>query len=212
MIFRPRDTEEENDYFDGPDLPDPEERKVEEKKEEKKPRYTPEDPRYWEDEENEWEPLPTPRRSLVRKLILYGGALLAIILLTVFYIRWFTPVVTDATQAGYIEKIQKEGQFLKSFEGRMLPYRELMDTARVYDEDFQFSTRNDTVAARLKMAELRGEPVRVTYKRYRHVLPWKGNTEVTVIAVDSVDPAKLLPPDRRPEQPEPEESTEQQRP
>lgn len=198
MRFRPDDPDSGNDYFDGPDLPDPEP-EVKKEKEEERPRYTPDDPRYWDDDDSEWGPLPSPGRENLRRWILGGVLLLCAILLTALWIRYLTPVETEASRAGYIEVIGKEGQVLKSFEGVMLPYRELMDTARVYDEDFLFSTRNDTLAARLKLAELHGTPVRLGYVRYRLALPWKGKTTVIVTSVDSVDPTTLLPPDRRPE-------------
>ncbi|MDE6770343.1 MAG: hypothetical protein K2J78_11525, partial [Muribaculaceae bacterium] len=59
MIFKPTDDQDNdnNDFFDGPDIPEP-------VKQPKKPTYHPEDPDYWE-EESEWEHLkPTNRGKM----------------------------------------------------------------------------------------------------------------------------------------------------
>ena len=57
MLFEPKDPDKEkDDFFDGPDIPEP-------VKEPKKPQYKPEDPDYWEEEESEWEHLKPRDKS-----------------------------------------------------------------------------------------------------------------------------------------------------
>ena len=55
------------------------------------------------------------------------------------------------------------------------------------------------VAVRLKKMHFANLPVRVHYKVYRTAVPWRGETEVYIMAVDSVNPRDILPPDRQPE-------------
>ena len=48
--------------------------------------------------------------------------------------------MTEACETGYVDRIEKSGQLLKSYEGVLLPYKNLMDTLRPYEGDFRFST------------------------------------------------------------------------
>lgn len=186
------DESEKNDFFEDTDVPE------QKPKPEKKPRLTPDDPRYWDEPEDEFEHLrPSPRS---RRKLLVWIAVCAVVtgILWGGYLRMFHPYVTEATQYGYIESLQKRGELFKTYEGVLLPYKNLMDTTRVYDGDFIFSSNNPSVAARL--AEMQGAnlPVRVTYRVYHMPMPWRGESEVMVTAVDSVNERDILPPDRRP--------------
>ncbi len=191
MIFKPSDDEEDNDkhdYFDGPDIPEPEEQP-------KKPVYLPDDPDYWE-EESEWEHLKPKRKW---KLWLWLGCILVLIaLICAVWLRFLNPYVEDASQVGYVEHIERRGTIFKTFEGVLLPYKELIDTTRVYRRDFVFTAADEATAVRLKQAMIEARPVRVTYKQYHATLPWRGASKTIVTAVDSVDPAKILPPEFRP--------------
>ncbi len=110
MIFKP-DDHDNDDFFDGPDIPEP-------VKKPKKPTYLPDDPAYW-DEESEWEHL-RPRNKT--KLWLWtGGILLLIALMLGLWLRFINPYVVDASQVGYVENIDLRGTVLKTYEGVFLP-------------------------------------------------------------------------------------------
>lgn len=184
MIFKP-DDHDNDDFFDGPDIPEP-------VKKPKKPTYLPDDPAYW-DEESEWEHL-RPRNKT--KLWLWtGGILLLIALMLGLWLRFINPYVVDASQVGYVENIELRGTVFKTYEGVLLPYKELFDTTRLYRRDFIFTAADEKTAARLKRAMLEGRPVRVGYKRYHAIVPWRGSSKIVVTAVDSVDATKILPPE-----------------
>lgn len=192
MIFNndtdPKDTRP--DYFDGEDLP--------ETKKERRNRYRTDDPRYWEeeDESGEWDHL----RPLLRWRVWALAALvLTVVMLSGFiYIHWFRPYATGGVQYGYVENIQHQGHIFKTYEGVMLPYRNLMDTVRPYGHDFVFTAADDRVAAALLRASAANRPVRVEYTRYSAPLPWRGDSRLVVTAVTDADPALILPPDRQP--------------
>lgn len=189
--------EEKEDFFEQ--IP---EEKPKKEKLPKAPRLYDDDPRYYEREESRWEHLkPSPyRRGPI--LWIVGGVLVVMCILISLYIYFFSPVVQEARQYGYVENIQKEGTFFTTYEGVIIPYRNAMDTVRPYDGDFVFSTRDADVATKLVRHEGTGYPVKVTYEVYRTKMPWRGKTKVIVTGIDSIeDPSKLLPPDRRPEYP-----------
>lgn len=165
----------------------------------KKPTYKDDDPRYYEEEESKWEHLkPSPYR---RGPILWLAAIIVVCLCVIAgaYVYIFSPRVQDAVQYGYVDHVQKEGQFFPTFEGVILPYKSLMDTVRPYEGDFEFSAQSDEVAAKLLRQQRSGRPVRVEYKIYRYAFPWRGKSKIIVTAADSVDPKIILPPDRNPE-------------
>ena len=185
---------EEEDFFEQA----PEEKPRKEKAP-KPPKILPDDPLYYEEEESRWEHLkPSPH---LRGPFLWICAAVAIALCVMvgLYIYIFTPEVDQATQYGYVENVQREGKWIGTFEGVILPYKNLMDTVRPYDGDFVFSTPNEHVASELKRRQARGVPVKVDYQIYRYALPWRGKSRVIIVDVDSVDPAVILPPDRQPE-------------
>ena len=192
MIFKPTDDEEENDnndYFDGPDIPEP-------VKQPKKPIYQPEDPDYWEEDEPTWEHLK-PRRKW--RMWLWISLIVVILaLICAIWLRFLNPYVEDASQVGYVEHIERRGTIFKTYEGVLLPYKELLDTTRVYRRDFIYTAADEPTAVRLKQAMFDGRPVRVTYKQYHATLPWRGSSKTIVTGVDSVDPKVILPPEYRP--------------
>lgn len=190
MFSRNNDEEEENDFFTGPDIPDP-------VKEEKKPELKPDDPDYWDQEESEWEHLRPSHGRRAGVWWMIGAAVVAVALVLAWF-KWFSPRVDDATQFGYVEKIEHRGLIFKTFEGVAIPYKEMMDTTRVYDRDFDFSVKDVKVATRIKEMMVAGQPVRLTYKVYRGALPWRGEQKIVVTAVDSADAKKILPPEFRP--------------
>ncbi len=191
MIFKPNDDDQDNDnndFFDGPDIPEP-------VKQPKKPTYLPEDPDYWEEEESEWEHLKPTNRS---KMWLWIGAIVVLIaLICAVWMRFLNPYVTDASQVGYVEHIEKRGTVFKACGGGLVRYKGLLDTTRVYRRDFIFTAADEKTAVRLKQAMIDGRPIRVSYKQYHAILPWRGSSKTIVTGVDSVDPTKILPPEFR---------------
>ena len=189
MSDRYEDDETRPDYFDGEDIEVPEKPK--------KTVYRDDDPRYWTESEDTWDHLhaPRPRRSLwiwcVLTVVVTGLAVAV-------WLRYFRPYVEGAVQAGYVENIEKRGSVFRSYEGVLLPYKELMDTNRVYTRDFVFTVQSPGVAAKIKKLMLEGKPVRVEYRRYHATVPWRGASTIIVTSADSVSPAVLLPPDRNP--------------
>ena len=191
MLLTPKDEKEDNDFFES-DEEIPEVRV----KRPKKPSYRPDDPNYWDQEESEWEHLkPRPRLAMWRWI---GGVVVLIALIIGCWFRYFSPYVDDAIQFGYVENIERRGTVFKTFEGVLIPYKELMDTTRIYSRDFIFTAVDEKVATRLKRAQISAEPVRVGYRKYHATLPWRGASKIVVTSVDSVNPDKILPPEFAP--------------
>lgn len=190
MLFDRNEENEKDDFFDNENV-------VEEKpKEEKKPVYKPEDPDYWEEEESDWEHLKPRKPNYLPLWII--TAIVIIGLIIGCWLRFFSPYVEDASQYGYIEHIERRGTIFKTYEGTLIPYKELMDTTRIYSRDFVFSVKDDKTAAALRQAQFDARPVRVEYKKYHATVPWRGSSKIVIVKVDSIDPEKILPPEFAP--------------
>lgn len=187
-MFNNDDEEDKRDLFDNEkgDLPE----------EEKKPKYKPDDPDYWEQEESEWDHLKT--RTRVPTWVWIVGVVILLGLIAGCWIRFFSPYVEDATQFGYVEHIEKRGMIFKTYEGTLIPYKELMDTTRIYSRDFVFSVKDAKTAATIKQALYDTKPVRVSYRKYYATVPWRGASKIVVTDADTVNPAAILPPEFAP--------------
>lgn len=183
--------DEGNDYYDSDVEPEPEPIKKQ-----KVTKLDPEDPDYWISEEepglgdiisgtgNKWKWWIASACTLI--LLIVGA-----------WIWFFRPYVDSAVKYGYIKNMERRGTLIKTFEGSMIPYKELGDPDPFYFREMHFSVESDSVAALMKRMMLRGTPVRVEYKLYHSPLPWKGEQSLIIIKADSADPRKILPPEYR---------------
>lgn len=182
--FNNTDEEENNDLFE---TQDPAEEEVREKKQ----RLSRDNPEYWEQEESRWEHL---RVSLSTKMkVMATVVAVAAALLTIGIVEVFSPCVDEACQYGYIDTVERHGSFFKTYECTMLPYRSVMDTTNAYHGDFKFSADKET-GKKLKHFRRSGIPVRVGYKVYGMVMPWRGESKTIAVSIDSVCPDSIIPP------------------
>lgn len=163
----------------------------EEPKKPKDPVYAEDDPRYWDRDEGEWDHLKPS--SLRRKVLIWGGSVLAFLILLSGICYWlFSPYVEDAVQYGYVEHAEKRGNVFKTYEGTLLPYKSLHDTTRTYEGDFTFSA-SEKIGKVLRSYQNSGKPLRVEYRTYRYAFPWRGDCRTVVVRVDTVSPDSILP-------------------
>lgn len=172
------------DFFEGNDIPETEK--------EKREKYKRDDPRYWQQPPSRWEHLRGLRKAALWTGIAIG--VFAIICLWALWTRYFVPISQGGVEWGYVEKIERQGNKLKTFEGILIPFKDIHDTTRIYQRDFVFSAKNDNVAATLKRHMLDHKPVRVEYEEYQTAVPWRGNSRIVVTRVDTADTSKILTP------------------
>lgn len=184
MRFNNQEDDDRDDYFE--EFADKEPKP----KEPKPPRYSPDDPRYWQREESPWEHLRPSRRG---RLIAWAVASLAALGLLWFVYAWlFSPKVDDAVEFGYVDHVERRGDIFKTYEGNLLPYKSIHDTTRRYTSDFRFSA-SEKIGVILREFQNSGRPVRVSYKVYRSTMPWRGDERTVIVKVDTVSPDSILP-------------------
>ena len=182
--------DEGDDFFDNDTDPEPA------KKPKPKPvKLDPEDPDYWIEEESEIARI-MPKPKKIWKWWLAA----TLTLLSLFVAAWvwfFHPYVDGAVKYGYLKSMERRGTLVKTFEGVLIPYRELGDTTPTYFEEIRFSVEGDSLAAHMKGMMLECKPVRLEYKMYHTPLPWKGAEQMIITAADTADVRKILPPEYR---------------
>lgn len=184
MRFDNSEDDERDDYFERFDEEEPKPKPV------KTPRYKPDDPRYWDREEGEWEHLRPSRKW---RLILISTAVVAALVLLIIGYNWlFSPAIDDVVEYGYVDHVERRGDIFKTYEGNLLPYKEIHDTTRAYKGDFVFSA-SQNIGKVLRGFQESGRPVKVHYKVYRSTMPWRGDTRTVIVKVDTVSPDSILP-------------------
>ena len=93
--------------------------------------------------------------------------------------------------------MESRGSISKTFEGTIIPYKELGDPDPRYFQELDFRVASDSVAALMKRMMLGCVPVRVEYELYHAPLPWKGEQKLVVVKADTADTRKILPPEYR---------------
>lgn len=185
------EVEEENDYYDSDaeDSPQP-------VKKTKAPKLDPEDPDYWmEEEESPFSGIISgPSNTWIWKLVVAVVTVIAVLGAWIWFLR---PYSDNAVKYGYIKNMERRGSIIKTFEGTMIPYKELGDPNPFYFTELPFSVQSDSLAAHMKRMMLGCVPVRIEYETYHTPLPWKGEQTLVVVRADTADPSKILPPEYR---------------
>lgn len=179
--------DDRNDFFDSDDEPA-------EIKKPKSPKLDPEDPDYWIDEDespltNIIPPAQNNWKYWLAGALAFFGSIIFI------WIWFFRPYTDKAVKYGYIINMERRGSLMKTFEGTMIPYKELGDPNPMRFEKVRFSVEGDSLAAVMKRMMLGCVPVKFEYKLYRVPLIWKGEENMIITKADTVDPRKILPPE-----------------
>lgn len=113
---------------------------------------------------------------------------LAIVAFAVFmYVKFFF-VYSQGVNEGDINYFQNEGFIFKTYEGKMIQtgYNSRNSSATIQSNEFKFSVEDEQVARQIENSSSR--QIKLHWKRYLGVLPWRGNSEYVVDSVVSVQP------------------------
>lgn len=115
------------------------------------------------------------------------------------FVRWFTFILlvvlglfgywkyfytySDGYRSGLLQKLSHKGNIFKTYEGELVQ-RSIVSTGNVgiASEKFYFSVVSDSVAK--AMQHLEGKNVKLHYLQKNGTLPWRGESEYIVDAVE----------------------------
>jgi hypothetical protein len=107
----------------------------------------------------------SPKSSLGKTLAKYLGLFVVFIVLAVVAYTWLTLNFSYSTgeRAGFLQKVSQKGWICKTWEGEL----SLVALPGAAPEKFEFSVRDDAIAARLNAAV--GQRVALTYEQHRGI-------------------------------------------
>jgi hypothetical protein len=108
-----------------------------------------------------------------------------------FYVRFYVPYSSSSVRAGELNYVMYKGVIFKTWEGKLIQSGFRSKTAgAVQSNEFEFSIENEELAQ--KLMSLTGSNVKLHYKEYYAILPWRGYTKYivdSIVAVDQTLPA-----------------------
>lgn len=123
----------------------------------------------------------------IMKAITWIVPLVVIVGLAAFIFFKFFFVYSEGVNEGDINYFQKEGFVFKTYEGKMIQtgVKSIKGAqGTIQSNEFKFSVEDENVAQRLN--EVSNMGVRLHWKRYLGVLPWRGNSQYVVDSVYSM--------------------------
>ena len=129
--------------------------------------------------EQSFDQKPVRKRAGLRRFM--RNFIIVSLLALVFLVYWFFyNVYSSGERTGILIKITHKGNVFKTDEGEMwLSCRQMTNP-----EKFYFTVSNDSLTNVLK--SLQDQCVQLSYKQYRAVLPWRGDTKYLITAVTVV--------------------------
>ena len=101
------------------------------------------------------------------------------------YVKFFF-VYSEGTNEGDINYFQREGFVFKTYEGKMIQtgYNSHNTSATIQSNEFKFSVVDERVAEQIDSNSSRH--IKLHWKRYFGILPWRGNSQFVVDSIISV--------------------------
>ena len=126
------------------------------------------------------------------KIIAIVSALAVVALAVFVYVKFFF-VYSQGVNEGDINYFQNEGFIFKTYEGKMIQtgYNSRNTSATIQSNEFKFSVEDERVARQIENSSSR--QIKLHWKRYLGVLPWRGNSQFVVDSVVYVQPLNALP-------------------
>ena len=124
----------------------------------------------------------------MKKLILLELSIFALLLIAgalFCYFRYYF-VFGEGVKSGELNYVVHKGFIFKTYEGKMIQtgYNSRNTSATIQSNEFKFSVEDERVAHQIEYSSSR--QIKLHWKRYLGVLPWRGNSQYVVDSVISV--------------------------
>lgn len=128
--------------------------------------------------------------STAAKIVTIVSSVLVVALGVFVFFKFFF-VYSEGVNEGDINYFQKEGFIFKTYEGKMIQtgYNSRNSSATIQSNEFKFSVDDEDVARQIENNSSR--QIKLHWKRYLGVLPWRGNSQYVVDSIVSVQPLSV---------------------
>ena len=126
---------------------------------------------------------PQPKKASGFKKFVRWFIFILIVVLGLFGYWKYYYTYSDGYRSGLLQKLSHKGNIFKTYEGELVQ-RSIVSTSNVgiASEKFYFSVAIDSVAKAMQNFE--GKNVRLHYRQKNGTLPWRGESEYIVDAVE----------------------------
>lgn len=115
-------------------------------------------------------------------------AVLIVVAIGGFMIYFYMPYGDSSVKAGQLNYVMHKGILFKTYEGKLIQTGiKTGSTGGVQSNEFEFSIQNKELAQ--KLMGMAGQNVKLHYKEYFGVLPWRGYTRYIVDSIVAVEDA-----------------------
>ncbi len=128
--------------------------------------------------------------STAAKIVTIVSSVLVVALGVFVFFKFFF-VYSEGVNEGDINYFQNEGFIFKTYEGKMIQtgYNSRNSSATIQSNEFKFSVDDEEVAQQIENNSSR--QIKLHWKRYLGVLPWRGNSQYVVDSIVSVQPLSV---------------------
>lgn len=133
---------------------------------------------------------------MAKKILLIIVAVIVVGLLVFGYIRYYVPFSDSGVKAGILNNVKHKGIIFKTYEGELIQSGFRPGAQGLQSNEFQFSIESKELYE--KLMPLSGQNVKLHYKEYYGVLPWRGYTKFIVDSIVSADPIQPVRQDEIP--------------
>lgn len=108
------------------------------------------------------------------------------------YWRYYVPYSSSSVRSGQLNYVMHKGVVFKTWEGKLIQIGFRSKVAgQVESNEFEFSIKTEKLARELM--NLTGKEVKLHYKEYYGVVPWRGYTKFIVDSIVSVSDVVPVP-------------------
>ncbi len=120
-------------------------------------------------------------KSFFRRLFLIVG--LGLVLVGAGYLLWANWTYSEGSRTGYLMKLSRKGYVFKTYEGQLnLGGFQESDNSSIIGAIWDFSLGKEALVQ--KMEELEGKKVLLRYKEINKAMPWQGDTNYFIYAIE----------------------------
>ncbi|MFK7773638.1 MAG: hypothetical protein AB8F94_15920 [Saprospiraceae bacterium] len=119
-------------------------------------------------------------KSFFKKVLILST--IGLILAAAGYMLWANWTYSEGTRTGYLMKLSKKGYVFKTYEGQLNLGGLQEDNASILGNVWDFSLDYDGLSHKLE--DLEGKKVMLRYKEINKAMPWQGDSNYFVYAVE----------------------------
>lgn len=130
------------------------------------------------------------KQKLMKKTFLIILAIVVAGLLIFGYIWFYVPFSDSGVKAGILNNVKHKGVIFKTYEGELIQSGFRPGQQGLQSNEFNFSVEDKQLA--IKLMSLSGQNVKLHYKEYYGVLPWRGYSKFVVDSIVASEPMPVI--------------------